>query len=209
LLHDLQCGHLQLDELVTRVRTFVHRVWVWVAVDASTKLITMVHLGRRKCDDAMLFVHGLMARLAAGCMPIITTNGLSAYLTAITAHFGRFSDEPGQRKPVWQVDPRLLYGRLHKVRQGRKLKYAMTAVNLFLRETIAPLSRRTWSLAQTPARLAGYLDWVTGCYYLVRPHEALRLPTRRGYYRQRTPAMAAGISSRPWQIRDLLACHLA
>jgi transposase-like protein len=44
LLHDLRCGHLQLDELVTRVRSSVQRVWVWVALDASTKLIAMVHM---------------------------------------------------------------------------------------------------------------------------------------------------------------------
>jgi IS1 family transposase len=238
LLQDLKCGHLQLDELVTRVRSSVQRVWVWVAVDASTKLIVMVHLGRRKKDDAMRFLHELKGRLAAGCVPIITTDGLSAYFTAITAHFGRFSEEPGQRKPGWQIDPRLLYGRLHKVRQGRKLKYAITEVvcgsrdalrrglqtlgfsgrvntayverlNLYLRETVAPLSRRTWSLAQTPATLADYLNWATCCYNLVRPHEALRAPSGRGRHRQRTPAMAAGISSRPWQVRKLLTHHLA
>ena len=118
---------------------------------------------------------GLKGRLAEGCVPIITTDGLSAYFTAITAHFGRHVDQPGKPKPDWQVDPRLLYGRLHKIRQGRKLKHAITEVvcgtrdgfrkglqalgftgrvntayverlNLFLRETVAPLSRRTWSL---------------------------------------------------------------
>jgi hypothetical protein len=59
-------------------------------------------------------------------VPIITTDGLSAYFTAITAHLGRYIDEPGKRKPVWPVDPRLWYGQLHKIRQGRKLKHART-----------------------------------------------------------------------------------
>jgi transposase-like protein len=128
LLHDLQCGHVQLDELVTRVRSSIHRVWVWVAVDAQTKLIPMVHIGRRKRDDAMRFVHGLKDRLAEGRVPIITNDGLAAYYIAITAHFGRYVDQAGETKSDWQVDPRLLYGQLHKIRKGRGLKYAITEV---------------------------------------------------------------------------------
>jgi hypothetical protein len=133
--------------------------------------------------------------------PVITTDGLSAYFAAITAHFGRHIDQSGKRKPAWQIDPQLLYGQLHKVRQGRKLKHAITEVacgtrdqfrqglqalgftrrvntayverlNLFLRETVAPLSRRTWSLAQTPASLNHYLDWGLACYNFVHLHEA-------------------------------------
>lgn len=171
------------------------------------------------------------------CRPKVTTDGLSAYFAAITSHFGQYLDEPGKRNQAWQIDPRLLYGRLNKIRQGRKLKYAFTEVvsgtrdqlrtglqtlgfsgrihtayierlNLFLRETVAPLSRRTWSLAQTPASLTHYLDWSVCCYNFTKPHEALRVPGGRRCHRQRTPAMAAGISSRPWQVRELLTYHL-
>jgi IS1 family transposase len=128
LLRDLHCGHVQLDELVTRVRSCLDRVWVWVSVDSRTKLIPAMHIGRRKRDDAMRFVHRLKGRLAEECVPIITTDGLSSYFTAITAHFLRHVDQPGKPKPDWQVDPRLLYGQLHKIRQGRKLKHAITEV---------------------------------------------------------------------------------
>ena len=89
---------------------------------------------------------------------------------------------------------------------GRVNTAYIERLNLFLRETVAPLSRRTWSLAQTPASLTHYLDWGLICYNLARPHEALRVPVGEGgrRYRQRTPAMAAGISSRPWAIREIL-----
>ena len=30
--------------------------------------------------------------------------------------------EAGKRFPVWQVDPRLLYGQLHRIKSGYKLK---------------------------------------------------------------------------------------
>jgi transposase-like protein len=128
LFRDLHCAHLQLDGLVTRVRTSVQRVWVWASITTQTKLIPVVHIGRRKRADSMRFVHRPKAGLASGCVPIVTTDGLATYFTALTAHFGRFVHQPGKRKPVWQVDPQLLYAQLYKIRQGRKLQYAITEV---------------------------------------------------------------------------------
>ena len=113
---------------------------------------------------------------------MFTTDGLQQYYYALTAHFGSWVTEAGKRFPVWQVDPRLLYGQLHKIKSGYKLKHMytealcgsreelknafqalglsgkiMTAyierVNLTLRELIPPLSRRTWSLAQNEQSL--------------------------------------------------------
>jgi hypothetical protein len=46
---------------------------------------------------------------------------------------------------------------------GRVNTAYMERVNLFLRETVAPLSRRTGSLAQTPASLTAYLDGALPC----------------------------------------------
>ena len=240
LFRECQCAHVQLDELVTRVRTCVERVWVWVALDARTKVVPVIHIGRRKRDDAMVFVHQLKDRLAEECVPIFTTDGLAAYYKAITAHFGRYIDQPYRRQWEWQVDPGLLYGQLHKIRNGRRLKYVVSKIvcgtrdrfrramqglgfsgrvqtsyverfNLFLRETVAPLSRRTWSQAQTEEGLSHHLHWSLAYYHLARPHEALRERVGEGgrRYRARTPAMAAGISTRPWAVRDILNYRLA
>ena len=62
------------------------------------------------------------------------------------------------------------------------------------------------------------LEWWRAYYHFVRPHESLRqslaYPLKRGgkrqpqRYRQRTPAMAAGLTSRRWQVRDLLMLPL-
>jgi hypothetical protein len=253
LFRECQCAHVQLDELATRVRTCLERVWVWVVIDAQTKIVPVVHIGRRKKDDAMAVVHPqqpgagrLKGRLATGCVPIITTDGLAAYYRAITAHFGRTIEQPHKRQGDWQVDPGLLYGQLNKIRNGRRLKYVVSKIvcgtrnqfrsamqglgfsgrvqtayverfNLFLRETevarwgaMAPLSRRTWSLAQSEEGLSHHLHWSLVCYHMVRPHEALRERVVEGgrRYRARTPAMAARISSRPWAVRDILNYRL-
>jgi hypothetical protein len=91
-------------------------------------------------------------------------------------------------------------------------------VNLTVRQSVAALVRRTWSTAQAAPQLLLHLEWWRGYYHFVRPHTALRtpraLPLDRGgkhppqRSRQRTPAMAAGLTSRRWTVRELLALPL-
>jgi IS1 family transposase len=91
-------------------------------------------------------------------------------------------------------------------------------VNLTLRQNVAALIRRTWSTVQVAPQLLLHLEWWRAYYHFVRPHEslqqALAQPIDRGgkrqpqRYRQRTPAMAAGLTSRRWTVHDLLAWPL-
>jgi len=99
---ELVCQHLQLDELVTKIRGATERVFVWVALDAQTKIIPVIHLGGRKREDSMAFVHEVWQRLAPGCVPVFTTDGLWLYYYALTAHFGQWVPQAGRRWPVWQ-----------------------------------------------------------------------------------------------------------
>jgi len=83
---------------------------------------------------------------------------------------------------------------------------------------VAALIRRTWSTLQDAPQLLLQLEWWRGYYHFVRPHEALRTvlaqPIARGgrrqpqRYRQRTPAMAAGLTRRRWRVHDLLTLPL-
>jgi IS1 family transposase len=219
---------------VTKVRGVTERVFVWVALDAQTKIIPVIHVGGRRSADAMQFVHELWQRLAPGCVPVFTTDGLWLYFYALTAHFGTWVPQAGNRWPVWQVSPRLLYGQLHKVKVGYRLKAMYTVavcgsraqlraalgalrltdrimtayverVNLTLREHIAPLSRRTWSLARNPDTLWLHIAWGRAYYHFCRYHQSLRLPTAVPHrYRPRTPTMAAGLTHRRWPVRELL-----
>ena len=75
------CQHLQLDELVTKLRGVQDRLWVWVALDAHTKIIPVIHIGQRKREDAQRFVHERWQRLAPGAPPIFTTDGLWLYFS--------------------------------------------------------------------------------------------------------------------------------
>jgi hypothetical protein len=101
---------------------------------------------------------------------------------------------------------------------GRLNTAFVERVNLTLRQSVAALLRRTWSTMQEAPHLLIHLEWWRGYEHFVRPHAALRMalaqPIDRGgkrvpqRYRQRTPAMAAGLTSRRWTVRDLLTVPL-
>ena len=246
-LRHLTLPHLQLDELRTRLRNRAHVLWLWVAIDPLTKLIPVLQLGTRTQHTAHGVVHELRQRLAPGCLPVVTSDGLNLYFYALTAHFGTWVTGIGSRAHRWQVAAGLLYGQVKKTYRRRKvvrvrrvmrcgtaanLRAALTKlglsgrlntafverVNLTIRQGVAALARRTWATAQTAPSLLAQLDWWRGYYHFVRPHASLRVPlaqpVERGgrrepqRYRQRTPAMAAGLTRRRWTVRELLLVPL-
>jgi hypothetical protein len=83
---------------------------------------------------------------------------------------------------------------------------------------IAALARRTWATAQQSPHLLAHLEWWRAYYHFVRPHHSLRValvqPRERGdkkvaqRYRQRTPVMADGRTTRQWTACELLSCPL-
>ena len=101
---------------------------------------------------------------------------------------------------------------------GRLNTAFIERVNLTIRHGIASLARRTWATAQQSPQLLAHLEWWRAYYHFVRPHASLRvalvqLRERGGNrlaqrYRQRTPAMAAGRTTRQWTAREVLTCPL-
>jgi len=114
-------GHIQLDELWANLDRKSQEVWLWVATEATSKLIPVIELGPRTLTMAMGVVHALGCTMKPGCLPIFTTDGLKLYFNALTAHFGQWaqSDDPG--KPVWRVAADLLYGQVKKIVRRRRL----------------------------------------------------------------------------------------
>jgi IS1 family transposase/transposase-like protein len=101
---------------------------------------------------------------------------------------------------------------------GRLNTAFIERVNLTIRHGVSALARRTWATAQQAPHLFAHLEWWRAYYHFVRPHESLRValvqPRERGgkraaqRYRQRTPAMAAGRTTRRWTAREVLTCPL-
>ena len=107
-LRALTIGHLQLDELVTKLKQDAERIWVWTAVAAQSKLILALHIGRRSSADAHQLLHQLWQRLVPDSLPIFTSDGLNQYFYGITSHFGFWDKPPRARKYHWFPDVRLL-----------------------------------------------------------------------------------------------------
>jgi IS1 family transposase/transposase-like protein len=226
LLRDLHLPHVQLDEIRTRLRPRSRVLWLWLALDPQTKLIPALALGARTQQTAHTLVHALRVTLAAGCTPVITTDGLRLYYYALTAHFGRWIT--AGRRCSWQVDPGLVYGQLQKRYRRRRLvriRYQMgcgsqrvlqaalralgwsgqlqTAfverLNLTVRQSVAALTRRTWATAQTAEGLQRQVEWWRAYYHFVRLHRSLRQ-----HRRACTPAMAAGLTTQRWTVAEVL-----
>ena len=232
----LNLDYLQVDELHAPVAGNRKKSWLWLAIEPVSKIIPALHLGGRTKEDAYRFIHDLKLRLAEGCIPVLTSDGLRAYFYAITAHFGEWV--AGR----WVVSPRLAYGQLVKRTEKKKddgtpftftrmlcgqrwqLFQTLTGLgfsgtlgtsfierlNLTLRQGIAALSRKTWSLARSQEALLLHVHWWRSFYHFARPHDSLRLrvPGLKHRYRQRSPAMAAGLTDHLWSVGDLLSLPL-
>jgi transposase InsO family protein len=75
---------------------------------------------------------------------------------------------------------------------------------------VSLLTRRTWSLPHSDQHLLLHVEWWRAYYHFVRVHESLREPLPGGVrkHRQRTPAMAFGLTDRVWSVADILTMPL-
>jgi len=88
-----------------------------------------------------------------------------------------------------------------------------------IRQSISKLTRRTWGPAQYKSELEDHLYWWLAYYHFVRSHESLRIKMaepiqRKGkqsprLYQKMTPAMAAGLVTRRWSVKELISCPLS
>jgi IS1 family transposase len=101
----------------------------------------------------------------------------------------------------------VLFNKLQQVGLRRLIQTAfIERVNLTFRQSVSSLSRRTWAYAQSEHYLLMHCEWFRAYYHFVRPHESLRVPLHglKRRYRQRTPAMALGLTDHIWSVSDLL-----
>src|SRR5437763_15195002 len=98
-------------------------VFLWLAIDARTKIIPALQLGPRTQHAAHLLIHSLRHLLAPDCLPLFTSDGLNLYFYALTAHFGQWLQvvRRGRKVFQWQVAAELIYGQVKKSYRRRKL----------------------------------------------------------------------------------------
>lgn len=140
LMRNLQVEQAQLDELWTFVRkkekslsaweklhTEYGDTWVWTALDPVHKLVLAFWVGEREEAQAVSLLERLVAVLAEGCLPLLTSDQLPHYVQAILKVLGRWvrPERKGSRgrfpEPRLQPPEGLQYATVHKERQGGRV----------------------------------------------------------------------------------------
>jgi transposase-like protein len=95
---ELTLIHVQLDELWANVKNGGEDMWLWVAHGCNHQTHSGAAGGGRSQETAYAVVHELKGRLAAGRVPVFSTDGLKHYYYALTAHFGKWEWAGGKKR---------------------------------------------------------------------------------------------------------------
>jgi IS1 family transposase len=217
-LRGLRCKRLQLDE----VWSFVYAkqknvpaakaapegagdIWTWVALDADTKLVASYYVGNRDAAAAELFVSDLAGRLAGRAQ--VTSDGLKLYVEAVEKAFGSevdyamlvklYGEAPEGPK---RYSPAECVGCKRQAVSGSPdPAHVSTSFaerqNLNIRMGNRRMTRLTNAFSKKAESHAHGMAVYFMHYNFVRIHQTTRL----------TPAMAAGVADRLWELSDLVA----
>jgi IS1 family transposase len=218
-LRNLYCKRLQLDEIwcfiyakeknvlaAKAAPADAGDVWTWVAIDAQTKLVPSWRVGDRSSETAIAFADDLAGRLVNRVQ--ITSDGHRAYLEAIEGAFGGDVDYaqlvklygPTSDSAKGRYSPAECIGaRKDRIEGNPDMKHVSTSYverqNLTMRMSIRRFTRLTNAFSKKLENhsLSVALHYMH--YNFCRIHKTLRV----------TPAMAAGVTDRLWDMNDLAA----
>jgi IS1 family transposase len=178
--------------------------YVYVAMDSETKLVPCYRVGKRNAANTWYFVRDLESRLATRVQ--LTTDGFRPYLPAVEDAFGANVDYAMLVKTYQEPkdsDKRYSPGEFVNalpipVTGNPKAAYISTShierQNLTIRMQLRRFTRLTNAFSKKLENLKAACAVHFAHYNFVRLHQTLRV----------TPAMAAGVSSRVWEIGELL-----
>jgi hypothetical protein len=125
VLRAVKDGDLSEDEASRRLERAPYGVWT--ARDPTSTLLGVVDVGGRTRAMAQRVVHQVTRGLAPGCVPLLLTDGLKDYGTALLTHFGSWihperRQATGPRpKPRWMPLPALLYAQVVTSSRRRRI----------------------------------------------------------------------------------------
>jgi IS1 family transposase len=180
-------------------------MWTWTALDADSKLILSYLIGGRDAGYAHAFMDDVAARLANRVQ--LTTDGHKAYLDAVDGAFGADVDYAMLVKmygeaphPPGRYSPAECTG-IKKTRvEGRPdPAHVSTSYverqNLTMRMQMRRFTRLTNGFSKRGVPHYHMVALYTVWYNFVRIHKTLKC----------SPAMAAGVSKRLWEMEDIAA----
>jgi IS1 family transposase len=181
--------------------------WTWTAIDADTKFIASWFVGGRDGECAMWFMEDLAKRLANRVQ--LTSDGHRAYLEAVEGAFGAdidfaqlvklYGEAPGVGSERRYSPAECVGARKTPITGNPDPKHISTSyaerANLTMRMHMRRFTRLTNAFSKKVENHAHSMALFTTYYNFVRIHKTLRV----------TPAMAAGVSARLWEVSDIVA----
>jgi len=183
-------------------------VWTFVALDADTKLALSWLVGLRELRYAYEFAKDIKRRLSNRVQ--LTTDGHRMYYEAVrnafgndidyamlVKYYGNEQDEFGRYSP-----PKCTQAKAKLVNGSPDMTKVSTSYierqNLTMRMSMRRFTRLTNAFSKKLENHEYALALYFMHYNFVRPHKTL------ANHHPRTPAMAAGITNRIWDVSDLV-----
>lgn len=180
--------------------------WTWTAIDADTKLVMSWLVGGRDGDYAIGFMDDLRSRLANRVQ--LTSDGHKAYLETIEGAFGGDIDYAMLIK-LYGNAPESAKGRYSpaectgakktRIEGNPDPKHVSTSFaerqNLTMRMHMRRFTRLTNGFSKKIEQHVNAVALHFMYYNFVRIHASLRV----------TPAMAAGVTDKLWEVADIVA----
>lgn len=217
-MRGLKCNFIQCDEIWTFCFKKQRRIrkadpaefgdqWVFVAIDAETKLVPCFSVGKRTASTTTDFIDDLSQRLTNRIQ--ITTDGFRFYVNAVERSFGADVDfaqlvklygDYGQHDHAAKYSPSPIIEVISKVRQGEPDEDHISTSyverqNLTMRMAMRRFTRLTNAFSKKLDNLKAAIALHFAYYNFCRVHKTLRV----------TPCMEAGLTDHVWSMKELIA----
>jgi len=213
---NLNCKRVQVDEVWSFIYAKAKNVpenkigeagdcWTWTSVCADSKLMFSWYIGSRDAECAKAFMQDVKGRLANRVQ--LTSDGHRAYLEAVESTFGNDIDYAQLVKLYGEIiEGQVRYSPAECV-GIKKTKITgnpdpccistsfVERQNLNIRMHLRRFTRLTNAFSKKVENHAHAFALMAMYYNFVRIHKTLRV----------TPAMAAGVTDRLWEMQDLVA----
>ena len=216
-LRNLTCNRIQVDEIWSfcyakkknvpddlKGQFGYGDVWTWTAICADSKLVPSWLVGLRDIEHGQAFVDDLAGRMKNRIQ--LTSDGLKLYVDAVDEAFGceidyamlikLYGNAPEGEK---RYSPAACIGtEVRKVRGNPEGKHISTSYverqNLTMRMSMRRFTRLTNAFSKKIDNLAHSVSLHFMYYNFARIHRTLKV----------TPAMAAGVTNKLWEIEDIV-----
>jgi IS1 family transposase len=219
-MRNLRCQRIQGDELWCFVGKKQRNVkiedspelgdaWVFVALDADSKLIPAYTVGKRNRKTTYQFLNTLRGRIAEQHRFQLTTDGFAFYRKGVEDVFAGQADfaqliklygDHGQHDAAGRYSPAPMIETIIRVRDGRPdSRHISTSYversNLSIRMALRRFTRLTNGYSKKLDNLKAACALYFAYYNFCRVHQSLRV----------SPAVEAGLTDHIWTLRELLA----